>query len=474
MKTAGLTKSTALYTIGNLFVRSTNFLLLPFYSNFISPQEFGNYALLMSFYSFSMVLYQGGYQAALNKFYLNEENEKQQNAVFATISRTAISIALLVSILILFFSADISSWIFNSSAFQKLIILISGAMFFETAGGQLINYLVTRGNVSKVVLVSVSGAIINFILNVYLIYYLALGVTGIIIAQLISALLISLILSPMIVKVLRFKTDTQILKRLLIFSLPLVIGGFFSIGVDVADRFILNYYLGKTEVGIYSFSYRIALLMNLFVISFRTAWTPHSLRLHYSNLYERQSGEIMLKYIAAAGIIFISVSLFTNDLFRINLGGHKLFNEAYKAGIIIVPFILGGYFLNGINSFYSVYPFVSDKTYHFIVSDGLAFLVNIILNIFLIPRWGLIGAAFATFISFTIASGYLIILTSKHFRIIYPFRKIIIVVLLIISLTIIGQLINHLIVDILMISTFLYLLIIVLKIRVVGLFQEKE
>ncbi len=474
MKSAGLTKSTALYTFGNLFVRSASFLLLPLYSNYIPPQEFGNYALLMSFYALAMVLYQGGYQAALNNYYHKEANEEQQKAVLATIGRTAIGIGLLVSLLIILLSADISELIFDSSEYQKLVNLIAGAMFFETAGAQVINYLVTKGNASKVVLVSAIGAIINFLLNIYLIYYLSMGVTGIIAAQLISALAVTLMLTPWLLKMIRYNFDKYLLKEIYLFTIPLIIGGFFSVGVDVADRFILNYYLGKTDVGIYSFSYRIALLMNLFVISFRTAWTPHSLKLYYNKLYETQSGETILKYISAAGVIFISVALLTNDLFKINLGDHKLFNEIYLGGIIILPFILGGYFLNGINSFYSVYPFVSNKTYHFIVSDGLAFLVNLGLNILLIPLWGLTGAAFATFISFTMASVYLFILTSKHFRIKYPLKEILTVLILIILFTSAGQFINNFFTDILFVTIYLWVVIYVLKIRPDGLLSGKR
>ena len=70
-----LSKSVAWYGIGNIFIRSVSFILLPFYSNLISTAEFGNYALLMSVYAIISVLYQFGMHGTLNKFYIEEQKQ---------------------------------------------------------------------------------------------------------------------------------------------------------------------------------------------------------------------------------------------------------------------------------------------------------------------------------------------------------------------------------------------------------------
>ena len=332
MNASVLTKTTIWYTLSNLFVRSVNYLLLPLYSNLISPAQFGNYALLMSFYSFSMVLYQGGYQAALNKYYLIEQDSTRRNIIFATISRTAIVIAFFLSVVVALFANDLSNIVFGNPSGRDLILLLAGAMFFETAGGQLINFLITTGRGSKVAVVTGIGAVAGFLLNIYFIYFRSMGIPGIITAQLASAVLICFLLLPLLLNVIKEKGDYTLLKKLLIFTSPLILGGIFSVGVDVADRFILNSFLGISEVGIYSFSYRIAVIMNLFIISFRTAWMPYAIDLYNKKMYEVNLNSILIKFISAGGIIFISVALFTNDLFNIRIAGYQLFSASYSSG----------------------------------------------------------------------------------------------------------------------------------------------
>ena len=99
-KRNSLSKSTAWYTVGNLFVRSVSFLLLPLYSNLISTEEFGNYALVMSLYAVIAVFYQSGLQSALSKYYLEEDNESKRKEIFSTIINSVGIIGLILTVII--------------------------------------------------------------------------------------------------------------------------------------------------------------------------------------------------------------------------------------------------------------------------------------------------------------------------------------------------------------------------------------
>jgi O-antigen/teichoic acid export membrane protein len=200
---------------------------------------------------------------------------------------------------------------------------------------------------------------------------------------------------------------------------------------------------------------------------------PYSIKLYYDKLHYEKYGGILIKFISAAGLIFISVGLLSNELFTLRIGGYELFNSVYKDGLIILPFILGGYFLNGINSFFSVYPFVSDKTYHFIFSDGVGFIINVILNIILIPYYGILGAGIATLVSFAAVTSYLYILSSKHIDIIYQAKKVLGLLLIIILMTVAGILLDNIIIDIIFLSLFIYIVFFILKLKPSGLIFNK-
>jgi O-antigen/teichoic acid export membrane protein len=449
-KKTSLSKATAWYTTGNLFVRSVSFLLLPLYSNLISTTEFGNYALIMSLYAIISVFYYSGLQSALSKYYLEEDNEYKRKEIFSTIFNSIVIIGLILTTII-FLSAD---WIAEVSAgsrnYTGLIRMVFGALFFESIAFITLHLLRTKELARKVVIYSSFSAAVNFLLNIYLVYVLNLGIEGIILAQLITAAFLFAILLPVLkenyIRVFNF----GLTKILFVFVFPLIVGGLLSSSVDVIDRFIIDHFLGKGEVGIYSFSYRIALVMNIFVLSLRSAWTPYSIRLYNEGNYTSEFGKSFTKIIAVCLLIFLMVSMFIDDLFNFHLNGFYLFDPAYRSGIIIIPVVLASYILSAIVTYYSVYPYVSGKSIHFLVSDLIAFVINIALNFILIPLYGIMGAAVATLFSYLGAAAYLLLISEKKIKIAYEPSKIVLILVSTSFFYLISKLLHIFFVDIIL------------------------
>ncbi len=445
-----LSKATAWYTIGNLFIRSVSFILLPLYSNLITPTEFGNYSLIVSFYTIISVLYYSGLQSTLSKYYLEEKDEFKRKEIFSTIFNSILIIGFILTIII-YFSADwIAGIVTGSQNYSGLIRIIFTALFFEGISFITIHLLRTRELAHKVVIYSSASAVINFILNIYFIYVLHLGIYGIISAQLISAIVLFILLLPYLRENYINKINPTLARIIFSFSIPLIIAGLLSSCVDVIDRFIINHFLGKEEVGIYSFSYRLALIMNIFVLSLRSAWTPYSIRLYNIGNYKEEFGKSLTKIIAVSLFIFLIVSIFIDDLFAIHFSGFNLFDPQYKSGIQIIPVILISYVLSALVTYYSVYPYVSGKSIHFLFSDFIALLINISFNFILIPVYGIMGAAFATFFSYFACACYLLIISERKIKINIEPVKIIILLFSTGLFYLISKLLNILFVDIIL------------------------
>src|ERR1035437_7293700 len=392
MNNKSLSGSVAWYDLGNLIVRSLGFILLPLYSNLITTSEFGNYALLMSVYTIMSVFFQFGMFGALNKFYIEEKSEEKKFLIFSSILNTIIIIGVVLITVLWQLSPVISRVVFNTNAFSGLLTISFVAVLFETIGSYILSLLKTTGYAKKVVIYSAVGALLNLALNVIFVYSLRLSVYGIILAQVISGIFMVLILLPFIKDKYHFTIERDIIKVIIKFSVPLLFANLFMAGSNVADRFILNIYSGREQVGLYSFAYRIALIMSILIASFSTAWYPHSLNLFYSDDYKFSFGKVLNKLVAVSCLLILVVSLLSGYLFDIHLLGISFFNPVYRSGIVIIPIIMIGYLLNGISSYYSVYPSVSNKSYHLMFSELFAFLMNVILNIILIPHFGIIGA----------------------------------------------------------------------------------
>jgi O-antigen/teichoic acid export membrane protein len=158
---------------------------------------------------------------------------------------------------------------------------------------------------------------------------------------------------------------------------------------------------------------------------FQYAWQPFFL----NNAKEENAKEIfskVLTYFTIVGsFLVISLSLFISDLVKINFSGFYLLGEKYWSGIPIVPIILLGYFFNGLYVVFSAGIYIEEKSIFAPIVTGLGALVNVVVNLALIPSLNIIGAALATLASYLVMSGGYYIVTQKYYHIHYEYSKII-------------------------------------------------
>ncbi|MDR3609091.1 MAG: polysaccharide biosynthesis C-terminal domain-containing protein [Ignavibacteriaceae bacterium] len=466
MNNTSLSRSVIWYSLGNIFIRSVSFFFLPLYSNLIRAADFGNYSLLMSVYAILLVVYQLGMFNAMNKFFIEESSAARRKLIFSSILNSILITGVFLTLLFSILSSRLSHIIFNKYDFSSLLTFVFISIFFETINAYILYLLKTMEMAKKAVSYTALGAILNLVLNIILVYYLRLSIAGIIYSQLISVFILCLILSYLIKDNYVFRIDKDILKVVIKFSIPILFASLFTAGSNVADRFILNIFAGREEVGLYSFAYRIAIVMNIFVASFYAAWNPHSLNLYYKKDYESSFGVTLNKLVASCCLILLTVSLLTRYLFDINIYGISLFNPGYKAGIIIIPIVMTGYIFNGISLFYTVYPTVANKTHHILLANLTAFALNIGLNFLLIPRFGMVGAAISTLTGFLFSSFYLFFVSRKAIIIEYQYRELIIIIITVVLFLIIGLSSKNIFIDLLLILLYLFTLQFFAKIRI--------
>lgn len=471
---SSLFASTMWYTLGNVFLRAVNFLLLPLYSNLIPPEDFGVYSLIVSTYTIVAVIYQGGLQSSLTKFYLEQNSVEGRKKVFSTIINFVAMISILFTFILIIFSKDLSYSITGRFDYYGDFSLIFMALFFETIAFYIIHLLRTQELAKSVLKYLILSALINFVLNIVFVYYLNYGIRGIILSQLFSSFILTLSMSVELVRNYSFTIEIALIKRALIFALPLIVGGIFASMVDVMDRFLINMFRNQEEVGFYSFAYRFAMVVNLFGISFRTAWLPKSINTYDDENYRSYYGKVFNRYLLISSVILVFVSIFIDDLFRINLFGVNLFDEKYIPGLIVIPLLMSGYIFNGIAGFFAYYPYKSGKSYHFLISDSTAFVFNLILNLILIPIYGIWGAALATFISFFVSAFYLLLISQMRKPISLDYLRVGRLVLLVVVVLLVSSQSKNIYTDILLAAIFAGLSLLIFKEDIRNILRFKE
>lgn len=436
----GIFAHTFLYSTGNFLTRGLNFILLPIYSHYISPPEFGVYSVIISIVTIASTILNLGLPSIfvknLSEFETASAKRKFISNVISGI--TALSIPILIFVVI--FSKKISWIVIGSETYDREIILGILSVFSLNYSYYFSAFFIAEQNSKRFVFVNSISALINFILNVFLIVVLKSGIDGIFISQILSSIVLILLAKDVVKNFFHFEIDLKYLNPILISSLPLLFSGIFTIVVELIDRFIVLKLLGEEQAGIYSFGYRIALIYNLFILSFKSAWIPHYFQLKGIDEEEKSKhiGRVFTKLVYLSAVLILTIQIIIKILFSTDFISFQIFNPAYKSSQSFIIYVMLGYFFSLMMAFYSIAPYKFNKTNHFLIADLLAMITNLVFNFLLIPEFGLIGAALATMFAFMIGALYLFLFSNQKIKVEYQ-SSLLVPIIMISGLAIFGM-----------------------------------
>jgi O-antigen/teichoic acid export membrane protein len=265
--------------------------------------------------------------------------------------------------------------------------------------------------------------------------HLELAVTGILYSYLISEIAILIIQLPFMVTEMSAKFDKEILKQAIKFGFPLV---FSTIGImilNLSDRYMIKLFLNFEAVGLYDFGYRIAGVIYMFLIlPFNQAFLPAAYKVY------NQPGDKRYYTKAMTYMCFITVwgglalSLFSGWVILL------LGNRNYLASELFIPLIILAYIFSGKRNIASTGLLLAGKTSYIAYITMGAAVINIALNLWLIPIYGVIAAAYTTLFSFVVFFFVTKILADKFFPIPYEGMKILRLFILGIALYLLASL----------------------------------
>ncbi len=318
-------------------------------------------------------------------------------ACFITFSRVIAGILLNIDDGYLIQLATLTIWIESLSIPSILIIRIKNRSKIFIAVNT-IRFLVN------------CGLIILFVL------YFKMGIGGVLLGNLLSGLLYFFLLYPVLHHYLTRRINWGPVKDLLKYGLPLLPLSFLLLGLDLADRWIIKRISGLGTAGLYTLGYQFGAVMGILVHGFRISWISY-----FFNNPEKK------KTFADSAIIFTRLSLilwgilsfFTKEIF------HLMVAEEFHSAITIVPIIAFSYILFGLEEIFTAGFFIKSRTALLFPIALVSFIANVVLNLILIPLWGILGASISTLLSFLLFSSVSYFTCEKFFPVKYDFRSII-------------------------------------------------
>lgn len=390
-----LLRHSLIYTGGNITARGLNFLIqITVWSNIFGPADYGQIAYCYVFISFMAVVLPFGLDAAFMNFYLRR---KEQNAYFTNVYLLILALAAGFVLVFFLFRRSLAPLAIRSDMPQLLALSLL-ILFFDIINNLGILYLRAEERAGLSVILQNIEILLRLLLLILLVSSFSARIIHILWANVLSSFVLFVVLNMLMLPRLHFSLLSRpMIRELTLFGLPFMLSGIFDRSIELADRRLLGFYLDDAAVGMYVASYTVAVLIRLLVYSFNAGWQPYFLR----EIDRPQGLERMEKiYMRTAGLLmlfWVLASLWMPEIIRIPLGsGRHILNEAYWSAIPVIPVIMGAYVLMGLYFLELPGIYYRNKTYLNALFMGIAALVNIGLNVLLIPHYGMMGAALAT------------------------------------------------------------------------------
>ncbi len=435
---------TAIYGVGLFINRFLSFLLIPLYTFFYSPSELGMLNIVLSLWLFVSVFYVFGMESSFIKFFTEEKSNEGKKKIYSTTISLLIITSLIFSAIIYINTGNISELIKfeNPEKGSYLVKLLAVLLFFDTISRFPLLLLRAELNPKKYIILSTISLIINLILNVIFITVIRLGVESVIYAYIVSYLFSFIYGIITTSEYFGIRLNFEAAKRLSIFGTNFIFIGLFILIIDVSDRFFLKYFFDESIVGIYSTNYRLASAMGLIISAFKFSFTPYFLNIAENPDNKKIISSIFSNYVFAGLFFFLIFAFLIPPIVTIKAGGISILDERYQSGLIILPVILLSYFFSGLFTTFNAAPFFKSKTGYMLLVATEGVIVNIILNLLLIPALGMTGAAFATLLSYLIMYVHIYFISQKVYKIEFEWTKISMIILLSVAIYLINTLIN--------------------------------
>lgn len=408
-----LTGHTAIYGMSSIIGRLLNYLLVPLYTRVLVTSGYGIVNELYAYIGLLLVLLTFGMETTYFRF---TSSEADKSRVYDAAFLPVFVLSVVAVFFVVIFRGSLAYFL-DYEGYEHYFIWFVLILALDSVSAIPFARLRNEQRALRFAMIKLAGIVLNIVLNLFFLVvcrqqYLqhtesflaqlfdpARSVEYIFIANFASSLLVLLLLRRELF-CLRFRYDKPLLRRMLSYTWPLVITGLAGILPQTFDRFLIKKLITvpvgtaepveyvRSQIGIYGANAKLAVFMNLFIQAFRYAAEPiffgHADKADAPRLYA-----LSTKFFTAFGLlVFLLISMYLG-VFQYYIGAD------YREGLYVVPVLLVGNLLLGINYNLAIWYKVSNRTRAGAWINVCGSVLFVLLNILLIPRFGYQGAAWA-------------------------------------------------------------------------------
>ena len=386
------------YVISNVLVKGLALITTPIFTRLMTKSEYGQFSNFTSWESIITIIVTLDFSASIMraKYDFKDEMKKYMSSIVLFGNMVTLAIYVIIEL--------------NSSFFVKLFAMdmrYIRMLFVYLLFMPAFSYLQVEhrifGKYKFFVLYSVGAAILRTAISVLLVCFCEDKLFGRISGYLVPMILLNVCLWIFIVG--RGKgISWKCVKYACMISIPLIPHALAGTALSSSDKIMITQYCGEETTALYSIAYMVAATASLLWVSMNQAWSPWTFdQLNLGRLEDVKKASKL--YLAVFAALIVGVLLIAPEVVLI-LGGQQY----YEARYVMPPVILGGAF-QFIYGLYVIIEIYMKKTFTISVGTVGAAILNIVLNMIFIPRYGYMAAAYTTLL------GYIALLVFHYFTV---------------------------------------------------------
>ncbi|WP_416398286.1 lipopolysaccharide biosynthesis protein [Allohahella sp. A8] len=393
---ASAVSQTSLYTIANILRHISSLIMLPIYTRYLTPSDYGTVELMTMALDFTGILVCNRIGEAIFQYYSMADSAQEKREVMSTAFFLGVAINTLGFFVLIVGSPWLSDFVSDQPDFQSLFMLFAAVLIFEALTTIPIIYMRLQNKAHAYLIVSVIKLSLQIGFSLYFVVYKELGVAGVIYSAFLANLLVGIILTIYLLRNTGVSFRPPVAWKIFVFSIPMIFVASASFVTTFGDRFFLRQYGSLEDVGIYSLAYKFGFLfVALAWDPFFKFWEGRRYEVykdvegrdsHFANMFRRINAYVLF--------IALGFCAFIPEVIQL-MAAPEFWDAAYYAPFIVFSFVFYAWTM-----YFNFGIFLREKTKYLAYCEVASAIVILGLYAVLIPAYGLAGAVISTFIGY--------------------------------------------------------------------------
>jgi O-antigen/teichoic acid export membrane protein len=413
-----LARHAGVYGIGTIVGGLSRAALVPIIARYVPAEEYGKASMVLIFITLFTIVSELGLSSSLIKFVNEAPDRDRRREVVSTVLTASVLLAVPLGVICALLAGRLSHVFLGSAAYWPLVLIgIAGGLGNAILQVGL-SFERALARSSRYVLYTLLKGVLALALSVILVVAFRKGAYGLLLGAAIPALLIGLVIYGRLVSRFAMRFSRSVFRNVFAFGSPLVPMNLAMWVLTYSDIYLLRRLSSQTgalaEVGLYQYAHEICLVLVLPITSLNLAWPQFLFANHSRPGASETFARVHLYFSYFLLMMAFFLSAFAGWI--IGLVG----SAQYGGSALVIPYLAGSLVFYGFSVVFSSGLYVAGRTRILAgVVTGCA-LLNVILNILLIPAMGKEGAAAATFATNVVMALTVLAFSQAHYRI--PFR----------------------------------------------------